>query len=78
MFGQTPRVGISSLLLDAALIDSLSTKVQLNRVTQYEGMVEAVDMDEDEASANDIQAEAAFQAILNGEESAGAGAAETA
>ncbi len=34
-------------------------------------MVEAVDMDEDEASANDIQAEAAFQAILNGEESAG-------
>jgi hypothetical protein len=78
MFGQTPRVGISSLLLDTALIDSLSTEAQLNRVTQYEGMVEAVDTDDDEASANAIQEEATFQAILNGEESATAGAAEAA
>ena len=43
MFGQSPCVGISSLLLDADLINTLSTEAQLNRVVEYEGMVEAWD-----------------------------------
>ena len=47
LFGQLPCVGISSLLLDTALIDSLSTEAQLNRLVQYEGMAEAVDTDDD-------------------------------
>jgi hypothetical protein len=64
LFGQLPRVGISSLLLDAALIDSLSTEAQLNRVIQYEGMVEAVDTD-DENDVNEDAAQAAFEAMID-------------
>ncbi len=45
--GQVPRVGITSLLLDNALIDTLATEAQLNRVAEYEGMVDVVDSDQE-------------------------------
>jgi hypothetical protein len=45
--GQVPRVGISSLLLDNALIDTLATEAQLNRVAEYDGMVDVVDSDQE-------------------------------
>ena len=70
MFGQTPRVGISSLLLEASLIDSLSTEAQLNRVTQYEGMVEAVDSDNEDFPALDWEEAAADEVAPDGEEAA--------
>ena len=40
MFGQAPRVGISSLPLDEGLINLLSTKAQLNRVSDFKGKIE--------------------------------------
>ena len=61
MFGQSPRVGISSLLLDADLINTLSTEAQLNRVVEYEGMVEAWD---DEPHIDETAADEAFEAML--------------
>ena len=48
MYGQLPRVGISSLHLDAALIDSLATEAQLNRVVRYKGQVDAIDTDDED------------------------------
>ena len=43
MFGQAPRVGISSLPLDEGLINLLSTEAQLNRVSDYKGKIEVTD-----------------------------------
>ena len=45
LFGQVPRVGISSLHLDTALLDTLATEAELNRVAEYEGMVREGDVD---------------------------------
>lgn len=45
--GQLPRVGISNLLLDSALIDRLATEAQLNRVVEYEGMLPTIDTDDE-------------------------------
>jgi hypothetical protein len=39
MFGQAPRVGISSLHLDTELLDTLATEAQLNQVAEYTGMM---------------------------------------
>ena len=62
MFGQSPRVGISSLLLDTDLINTLSTKAQLNRVIEYEGMVDA--WDDDEPPIDETAADAAFEVMM--------------
>ena len=43
MFGQAPRVGISSLPLDEGLINLMSTEAQLNRVSDYKGKIEVTD-----------------------------------
>ena len=43
MFGQLSHVGISLLILDPDLINALCTEAQLNRVIEYEGMVDAWD-----------------------------------
>ena len=48
VFGQLPRVGISSLHLERSFIETLATEAQLNRVVQYEGMVDVIDSDEDD------------------------------
>ncbi len=40
VFGQTPRVGISGLLVCPQLLDRLSTEEDLNRVCQYDGMID--------------------------------------
>jgi len=37
VFGQMPRVGISSLHLSATVLDSLATEAQLNQVCDYVG-----------------------------------------
>jgi hypothetical protein len=37
IFGQMPRVGISSLHLSATVLDSLATEAELNRVCDYVG-----------------------------------------
>ena len=52
MFGQHP---ISSLLLETGLIDSLATEAQLNQVVEYEGMVEAIDSDDEGSEAVAIE-----------------------
>jgi hypothetical protein len=39
-FGQTPRIGISGLLVCPQLLDRLSTEEDLNRVCQYDGMID--------------------------------------
>ncbi len=39
VFGQMPRVGISSFHLSAAVLDSLAMESQLNRVSDYVGKV---------------------------------------
>ena len=61
MFGQSPRVGISSLLLDADLINTLSTEAQLNCVVEYEGMVDAWD---DNPPIDETAADAVFEAMM--------------
>ena len=44
VFGQMPRVGISSLHLSATVLDTLATEAQLNRVCDYVGKeAEAID-----------------------------------
>ena len=52
LFGQVPRVGISSLHLDTQLLDTLATEAQLNRVAEYEGMIR------DNVSDDDVEGEA--------------------
>jgi hypothetical protein len=39
-FGQTPRIEISGLLVCPQLLDRLSTEEDLNRVCQYNGMID--------------------------------------
>jgi hypothetical protein len=52
MFGQFLSVGISSLPLDALIIDTLSTEAQLNRVSGYNGKVDV----DDDANSPDLDA----------------------
>ena len=58
MFGQVPRVGISSLPLDPSVLDTLSTEAQLNRVSEYNGKVDVEDdannSDLDEAASDEV------------------------
>ena len=43
VFGQHPRVGISGFHLEQDLLDRLATEADLNRVVEYEGMIEVLD-----------------------------------
>ena len=43
VFGQHPRVGISGFHLEQDLLDRLATEADLNRVVEYEGMIEILD-----------------------------------
>ena len=52
MFGQVPHVGISSLALDASIIDTLSTEAQLNRISEYNSKVDI----DDDANSPDLDA----------------------
>ena len=73
LFGQEPRVGISSLHLDPNLLDQLATEAQLNRVAQYEGMQDVADSEDEENNAiasgeEEDASDAAADAIASGEE----------
>jgi hypothetical protein len=61
MFGQSPCVGISSLLPNADLINTLSTKAQINHVIEYEDMVDAWD---DDPPIHETAADAVFEAMM--------------
>jgi hypothetical protein len=43
VFGQHPHVGIAGLYLEQDLLDRLATKVDLNRVVEYEGIKAVLD-----------------------------------
>ena len=43
VFGQQPRVRILGLHLEQDLLDRLATEADLNRVVEYEGMIEVLD-----------------------------------
>jgi hypothetical protein len=73
VFGQMPRVGISSLHLLAAVLDSLAMKSQLNQVCDYVGKViipdddtvAVVDEEETHRNGKDEEEEGAKEVALN-------------
>ncbi len=52
-FGQPPRVGISGLLISPQLLKRLSTEEDLNRVCQYDGMIDLDNLDGEEVDVDD-------------------------
>jgi hypothetical protein len=52
-FGQPPRIGISGLLVFPQLLERLSTEEDLNRVCQYDGMIDLDNLDGEEVGVDD-------------------------
>jgi hypothetical protein len=52
-FGQPPHIGISGLLVSPQLPNRLSTEEDLNRVCQYDGMIDLNNIDGEEVGVDD-------------------------
>jgi hypothetical protein len=52
-FGQPPHIGISDLLVSPQLLERLSTEEDLNRVCQYNGMIDLDNLDGEEVGVDD-------------------------
>jgi hypothetical protein len=51
-FGQPPCIGISGLLVSPQLLKRLSTEEDLNRVCQYNGMIDLDHLDGEEVDVD--------------------------